>query len=93
MWKFKKICVTHCSTIWSRGWRIHIWSIEEYEIVLDTVSRIVNADKVKADSDKPSRWSNDGPFAVSVVGVSARVARAGEGAAVSVQSSTTACKK
>lgn len=76
--EIRKICVTHCSAIRSRGWRINIWSIEEYEIVLDTVSGIVNADKVKADGDKPSRWSNDGPFAVSVVWVSARIAGASE---------------
>lgn len=65
----------------------------EDEIILDTVSRVVNADKVKADCDKPSSRSNDGPLAVSVVRVSARIARAGEGAALSIESSTTAYQK
>lgn len=92
-WEFEKSCFTHCATIWSRGRRISIWSIIEYQIVLDTVSRIVNADEVKADGDKSSGRSNYGPFAVSVVWVSARIARAGEGAMVSIKSSTAACKK
>lgn len=92
-WKFLNVCFTHCPTIWSRGRRISIWSIVEDKVVLDTVSRIINADKVKADRDRSSSGSNDGPFAVSVVWVSAWIARAGEGAAVSIKSSTTACKE
>lgn len=84
-----KSCFTHCATIRSREWRINIWSIIEYKVVVDTVSRIVNADEVKADGDVSSSRSDDGPFAVSVVRVSAGVARAGEGAAVSIKSATT----
>lgn len=88
-----KSCFTHCAAIWSRGWRINVWSIIEHKIVLDTVSRIINADEVEADGNKSSSRSDDGPFAVSVVWVSARIPRAGEGAVVSIKSSTTACKK
>jgi hypothetical protein len=45
---------------------------------VDTGSRIVDANKEKADGDNPSSRSCDDPFAVSVVWVGVRIARAGE---------------
>lgn len=60
---------------------------------MDTFSGIVDADKVKADGDWSSSRSKDGPFAVSIVWVSARIARAGDGATVSIKSPTTACQE
>lgn len=82
-----------CATVRSRGWRIRIRSIVEHEVVLDTLSGVINADKGKTDSDRSSTRSNDDPFAVSVVGVSAGIARAGDQAAVSIKSPATACKQ
>lgn len=82
--------VSVCPTIWSRGWGIRIWSIVEDEVVLDAVSGIINANKVKADSDRSSSRCSDGPFAVSVVWVCVRIAGAGKGALVPIERSTTA---
>ena len=90
---FLKACSTHCDTIGPGGWRISIGSIIEQEVVLDTFSGIVDADKVKADGDRSSSRSKDGPFTVSIVWVSAWIARAGDRAAVSIKSPTTACQE
>lgn len=68
------------------GWRAGIRPIIEDEVVVSTVSWIVNADKVKPDGDRPPGGSNDGPLAVSVVRVCAGIARTAEHAAVSEQS-------
>ena len=90
---FLKAGYTHCPTIGPRGWRISIRSIIEQEVVLHTFSGIVDADEVKADGDRSSSRSKDGPFTVSIVWVSARIARAGDRAAVSIKSPTTACQE
>lgn len=84
---------THDATQWSKGWGVGVWTIKDYEVVLVTATRRVDTEKGKPDRDRPSRRSNNGPFTMSVVRVTARKARVGEYPFVAQKSPSTACKE
>lgn len=86
------VCCTHCSTVGSVGRRAGAGPVVEYEVVLDAVSRVCNADEVEANRDVPAGGRDEGPLAVGVIWVRVRIPRAGEGAAVSIQSAPAACR-